>query len=98
MAVLHVVNRGSAAAPALRQCLERLGEGDSVLLIEDGVYAAMAQGEAAALLAGRRVYALEPDMAARGLGQAERLAGVETVNYEGFVELAAVHAQVLSWS
>lgn len=98
MAVLHIVNRSPAAAPALRQCLGRLGEGDSLLLIEDGVYAAAAQSEAAALLAGYRVYALEPDMDARGLSQAERLVGVVSVDYAGFVELAAAHAQVLSWS
>ncbi|BBL70471.1 sulfurtransferase complex subunit TusB [Methylogaea oryzae] len=98
MAVLHIVNRSPMAAPALRQCLARLGEDDSLLLIEDGVYAVAAQGEAAALLAGRRVYALEADLAARGLDQAERLAGVETVDYAGFVRMAAEHAQVLSWT
>lgn len=98
MAILHIVNQSPGAAPALRACLARLGEDDSLLLIEDGVYAGAARAESAAWLAGRKVYALEPDMAARGLEPADRLAGLVAVDYAGFVQLAAAHAQVLSWN
>lgn len=98
MAVLHIVNRSPAVSASLRQCLARLGAGDSLLLIEDGVYAALAGCEAAHLLAGCKVYALQSDLAARGLEPKQWLAGLEAVDYAGFVELAAGHAQVVSWS
>lgn len=93
MPILHIVNCSPTAAPALTQCLQRMADGDSLLLIEDGVYAIAAPGD----WQGRRVYVLESDMRARGLSSTEP-AGAASVDYAGFVELAASHDQVLSWT
>lgn len=95
MAVLHIVKHSPCAARTLQQCLARVGEGDSVLLIEDAVYALVQDGPAHW---GCRVYALQPDLAARGLLQQPRRDDVEIVDYAGFVQLAVQHSQVLSWN
>jgi tRNA 2-thiouridine synthesizing protein B len=71
MAALHLVFRSPGESRALEQCLARVGEGDAVLLLEDGVYAA-AEGSVLGgmprAMAGRvAVYVLVPDLEARGL-------------------------------
>lgn len=97
MSVLHIVNSGPQASFSLQRCLARMGKDDSLLLIEDAVYAAALLGNEEAV--GRKIYALEPDMALRGLSVENRLAGgLELVDYAGFVALAASHERVLSWN
>ena len=44
-----------------------------------------------------KVYALGPDLQARGLAQERVLSGVEVVDYEGFVDLAVAHDKVQAW-
>jgi len=67
-------------------------EGDSVLLIEDGVFAAVCAPTSlsaaleAAQQRGVEFYALEGDVAARGVKSS-----VPTVDYGGFVDLIAAH-------
>lgn len=101
MAVLHLINRSPAESRALEHCLARAGEGDGVLLIEDGVYAA-AQGSAFEVLihaaAGRiHFHALLPDLEARGLESSEVADGVRPVDDRGFVALAVEYSLVQSW-
>lgn len=95
MAVLHIAHRSPGGMAAWSACLARLGQDDSLLLIEDGVYAAAARSPYATGLAACRVYLLEPDRQARGVDAA---AGITPLDYAGFVQLAASHAQVWSWS
>ena len=95
--MLHTVNKSPHSQSALADCLRVRGEHDAILLIEDGVYAALA-GNAwlAPLRAAGTVYALAPDVAARGLEQ--RVAeGIQVVDYAGFVQLCCEHATVQSW-
>lgn len=102
MASLHLVNRSPGESMNLLQCLERAGEGDAVLLLESGVYAAISGSALAARLAealGKvRVFALAEDMSARGIADAELMAGIERVDYRGFVELSLAHSPIVSWS
>lgn len=87
MAALHLVNK----ARALEACLNVAAPDDAILLLEDGVYAA-----AAVAAPERALYALEPDVTARGLSA--RLASqVETVDDDGFVRLVERHQPVVSW-
>jgi tRNA 2-thiouridine synthesizing protein B len=77
MAVLHLVFRSPGESRALEQCLARVGEGDAVLLLEDGVYAA-AEGSVfggilRAVMERVVVYVLAPDLEARGLAVANLL-------------------------
>ena len=98
--MLHIVNKSPAQTTSLASCLRLAKDGQSLLLIEDGVYAATA-GMAgvcglAAAAARLKVYALQPDLEARGV--ASRLIdGVATVDYAGFVDLVAEHATNQSW-
>jgi tRNA 2-thiouridine synthesizing protein B len=90
--MLHIVNKTSS----LPSCLRLAQPGQTLLLIEDGVYAATRAdllGDAARTL---NVHALQPDLAARGMA-GKALAGVKTIDYTGFVELVATHPTNQSW-
>ncbi|HSD61159.1 MAG TPA: sulfurtransferase complex subunit TusB [Burkholderiales bacterium] len=99
--MLHVVNKSPLERKALDTCLRVARPGSGVLLIEDGIFAAVKGTAAATSLkqadgAGVTVYALWPDVEARGM-QDRILDGVKMVDYGGFVDLVAEHATVQSW-
>ena len=98
--MLHTVNKSPFEHAALDSCLRYARPGASVLLIEDGVYAA-ARDTAVAhkmqeALKRVQVYALKPDVEARGM-QNRMMDGVRLVDYAGFVDLVAEHNAVQSW-
>jgi tRNA 2-thiouridine synthesizing protein B len=43
------------------------------------------------------VYALGPDLKARGLPEDRLIPGIKVVGYDGFVELACANDKVQSW-
>jgi len=98
--MLHIVVKSPAQTRTLESCLRLAQDGHALLLIEDGVYAATQAGAAASGLAGAlarlKVYALKPDLDARGM-TASLAAGVETVDYAGFVDLVAAHPNNQTW-
>jgi len=101
MSTLHTVNKSPYERNALKSCLDHLCAGDAILLIEDGVFAARKGGAfVGALVAasnGCKIYALGPDLAARGVGSGDVMEGIETVDYGGFVDLAADATRVCAW-
>ncbi len=101
MAKLHTVNKSPYEKTSLAACISRSSAGSAILLIEDGVYAALAGGSAAALvkeaLSDRKVYVLGPDLKARGLANQALIEGVESVDFDGFVDLTAQYDQVKAW-
>ena len=100
-AILHTVNKSPFEKNSLDTCLRMSMPGSSILLIEDGVYAALAGGEMSSALTAamtdRKVSVLGPDLKARGLGEDGLLEGIEVVDYDGFVRLAADSSKVQSW-
>jgi tRNA 2-thiouridine synthesizing protein B len=44
-----------------------------------------------------KIYALKPDLEARGLSLNNVIEGVEIIGYEGFVDLTTEHDSVQSW-
>ena len=98
--MLHIVNKSPYQNSSLASCLRLLQPGQSLLLIEDAVYAADSAGsqqaalQQAATLA--KVYALRPDVEARGLGQ-RVMEQVTLVDYSGFVALVAETRTSHSW-
>jgi tRNA 2-thiouridine synthesizing protein B len=98
--MLHIVNKSPSQTRTLDSCLRTALAGHALLLIEDGVYAATRGSAAAAGLreAGARlkVYALQPDLDARGMAAA-LAEGITLVDYGGFVDLVAEHNTVHSW-
>lgn len=97
--MLHILNKSPLETNTLDTVL-RLAPAGALLLIEDAVYAAT-KGSAAEpklrqAMGRMKVYALAPDLAARGM--AERLIdGVATVDYDGFVDLVVEHPNSQSW-
>jgi tRNA 2-thiouridine synthesizing protein B len=99
--MLHTVNKSPFEKTAFESCLNHARPGDAVLLIEDGVYAAV-KGTAPAKSAEARngdlsLYALGPDLAARGIKDASLMEGVSVVDYGGFVELVTGHDVTQAW-
>jgi len=92
--MLHIVNKSPLEKNCLDACLGVATDGAAVLLIEDAVYAATSGHPAAAKLekakARLKFYVLRPDLEARGMGD-RLVAGVTSVDYGGFVDLAAEH-------
>ena len=98
--MLHIVNKSHTEANALSSCLRLALPGHALLLTQDAVYAATsAVAEASGIAAASqrlKVYALLPDLQARGM--AARVApGVTTIDYAGFVGLVAEHPTNQSW-
>jgi tRNA 2-thiouridine synthesizing protein B len=98
--MLHIVNKSHRQSTSLQSCLRFAQDGHALLLTEDAVYAATKGGAASAgmadALARLKVYVLQPDLEARGLA-AQRIDGVTTVDYGGFVDLVAEHSNCQSW-
>jgi len=101
MSILHLVNKSPTDRYAFDTCFRMASAGDSILLIEDGVYAALANAEFANKITNRldnfSFYVLGPDVAARGLGDTPLIADINVVDYEGFVDLVADNDVTQSW-
>ncbi len=99
--MLHTVNKSPYSSDSLKVCQGYMQSGDAVLLIEDGVYGAMAGGSSEAMVkeiaANAKVYALAPDLKARGIVSEKLIDGIEVVGFDGFVSLAAEHDKVQNW-
>ncbi|MCF8197564.1 MAG: sulfurtransferase complex subunit TusB [Sulfuritalea sp.] len=98
--MLHIINKSPAERNALDSCLNVAQDGGVILLIEDAVYAATQGNEAEAKLRDAlsrfKVFALAPDLEARGMGD-RVMEGVATVDYGGFVDLVTEHKNCQSW-
>jgi len=100
MTMLHTVNKSPFEKDSLTSCLRLSEDGSSILLIEDGIYAAL-EGTTASdsikeALKTKKVFALQEDLNARGV-QSKVIDGIEQVDYAGFVKLVTEHDKVQSW-
>ncbi len=99
--MLHIINKSPFDRNALDSCLRLASPGSSILLIEDGVYAALANADHAQRITDRMkdfsFFVLGPDVSARGLSDSPLIAGIESVDYEGFVDLVAEQDVAQSW-
>ncbi len=101
MSTLNIINKSPFEKRTLDQCLKRIGAGDSVLLIEDASISAVSgtafTEQLTAAAAQSKLYVLQPDLQARGFNDASLLDSIESVDYEGFVNLVVTHERVHSW-
>ncbi len=101
MSVLHIVNKSPYDRNSLETCLRLALPGSSILLIEDGVYAARKPSSAAdklqQALENHSLYALQADLQARGLAAESLVDGVQLVDYDGFVKLTTEYDKTQSW-
>lgn len=99
MTTLHTVNKSPFESATFETCLGLAKSGSTVLLIEDGVYAATSGNRASDAISkadGINFAVLGPDAKARGVDS--KLAdGIKVVDYDGFVAMAAEHDTVQAW-
>ena len=96
--ILHTVNKSPFSHSSLKQCLSRIQSGDSILLLEDGVYGALISHPYAVLMnPSSQYYALQGDLDARGLTGPQLLSHVTPIDYDEFVALSVQHTAVQSW-
>jgi tRNA 2-thiouridine synthesizing protein B len=101
MSILHTVNKSPFERTSLDSCLKFAQPGAAVLLIEDGVYAALTgtrvEEQVKDALNRVKIYVLGPDLKARGFAEGRLINGISVVDYAGFVDLAAENAKVQAW-
>lgn len=99
--MLHTVNKSPFGNDSLQTCLRYARPGSDILLIEDGVYALVkgssVEGAVKSGMESCKIYALGPDLKARGVADEKLLDGVEVVDYDGFVKLAVDNDKVQNW-
>jgi tRNA 2-thiouridine synthesizing protein B len=101
MAMLHIVNKSPFEKVTFESCLRHASAGDSILMIEDAAVGAV-DGTAfsdkiKSAMADKSIYVLVGDLTARGLREDRLIDGVNTVDYAGFVDLAADNDTTQSW-
>ena len=98
--ILHTVNKSPSHNNCLSSCLRVAPKDSALLLIEDGVYAAVENTETSELIINAlktmKVYALEPDIKARALS-GRLIPDIALVDYSGFVKLTEQYHTVQSW-
>lgn len=99
--LLHIVNKSPFDRNSLESCLRLSNAGHSILFTEDGVYGALQNTRWATAvteaLQTRKIYVLVSDLEARGMRSDNIIAGIEPVDYGGFVDLVAAHKTTQSW-
>jgi len=97
--MLHMINKSPIKSNTLSSAVKVAAEGDPILLIEDGVHAARPGAVTDELVKKtvekHPVYAIAADLKARGIEKL--IEGIESIGYDGFVELAEKH-QVVTWN
>lgn len=101
MSVLHIINKSPFEKNSLDTCLRLAKKGSAVLLIEDAIYATQkntaVEHKIDTALVKHSVFALEPDLDARGIDKKSIIEGISLVDYDGFVQLATEYKAVQSW-
>ena len=87
---LHILNK-PPEHHRYALCLSAIGPDDRLLLIENGVLGITQAQE----IASERLFALGPDVEARGI--ASRIDPAQIVSFDGMVELTASAENVISW-
>lgn len=100
MSTLHIVSSSPFATNALQSALKFASQSDAILLIENGVYAAVDSAHISPLMEiaarGLKVYALGEDIDARALTALAK--NINKVSYTDFVTLVCQHHNSVSWN
>ncbi len=95
--MLHII----AKSPVELVMLDRIDSGDTVLFIRSAVLAVLSgnilRERLNSMLIQNQLFALSPDLAARGILPEELLDGVGIIDYADFVELTIKHPIIQSW-
>ena len=80
--MLFIINKSPFASRALDSCLQVADKGDTILFIEDGVFAGRLTNLEKVKEKGIVLYALKADVEARGISSS-----LPVVDYDGLVNL-----------
>ncbi|VAW65355.1 tRNA 5-methylaminomethyl-2-thiouridine synthase subunit TusB [hydrothermal vent metagenome] len=101
MSTLHTVNKSPFERDSLSSCIRLATKGCAILLIEDGIFGALAGTDHSSMVSGAMkdatFYVLGPDLAARGMSEDRIIDGIQVVDYSGFVDLTTKHDTCQSW-
>jgi tRNA 2-thiouridine synthesizing protein B len=94
--ILHTLSAPPGSG-AFRDCLSALAAEDAIILLGDGVYAALPDNPhlESLLRSGAQVHVLEFD--ARAAGVVVRDAGLAAIDMEGFVTLTERYPRQMAW-
>lgn len=99
--MLHTVNKSPFERNTLDSCLRLAKNGSAILLIEDGIYAALkgttVSDKMAKAIKRHTIYTLGPDLSARGMNEDQLIEGIKVVDYYGFVDLVVESDNVQTW-
>jgi tRNA 2-thiouridine synthesizing protein B len=99
--MLHTVNKSPFERNSLHSCLRLAQPGSTLLLFEDGIYAALKgtrfEATMVEALKTHPIYVLVPDLEARGMRTDNIIAGIQYVDYGGFVDLVVNNNTVQAW-
>ncbi|WP_051222045.1 sulfurtransferase complex subunit TusB [Neptunomonas japonica] len=98
MTTLHTINKSPSNLALWHSCMAALLPGDTLLIIENGVYAATHTtiAEQLSTLEGINISFLSADVQARGLVVTESN-NTSIVDDQQFVNLACQHSKTVSW-
>jgi len=102
---LHTLNKTQSVSLLNAQLSQCMSAGDSVILIEDGVYQCMNLLNASGAFnqdhwsdKAANIYVLSDDARARGIPmESIKHAKISFINYHEFVTLSLKHHKVVSW-
>lgn len=95
--LLHILNKSPEHEAALSKCFHTLSKGDKILFIEDGVYCALTSAHTInAIAPDIDLFALEPDITARGLTP-HLSPRIKVIDFDGFVMLTETCTTSVSW-
>ena len=95
--ILHTVNQSPFTNKALEQCIHCYQKNDGILLLENGVYAALQSQPLALQMSNKACYAIAVDIKARGLSTQPLIEHITMIDYDDFVNLCTQHILVNSW-
>ncbi len=93
--ILHTLNRSPFTHNHLSLCLKRMSTNDALLLLEDGVLAALQSQPLAESIKNIKCFAIANDIEARGL--TSLIPNITLIDFNRFVELSCEYDTVLSW-
>ena len=90
--MLHIVKN----IQALEEVVTFFNDGDSLILIEQAVFAANPQHKAYRQIQGLNISVLASDAKARGI-ENRISSNIALIDYDGFVELTVTHSNSVTW-
>jgi len=81
---------------------ERITKGDAILFLADSILSLHKKGQFkdyfSVWTTDFACYVLQADMLARGLRENELIAGLQIIDYSGFVDLTVAHKVIKTWN